>query len=279
MSYQLVPLRFLGSGGHADIYVAQRTDTGEQVAVKMLRDHARPEERKAFLNEARILGLGVPGLIRLLSSNMEADRPFYEMPLMGGCLRPHAGKLNDRQLHAVAIELAQTLMALHATRDAHGDIKPDNILLSYNGQLQVADPLGNGAHCTVWFAENRGGTPGYWAPEIRANKPISSTGDVYSYGATLYELLTGKRPQDGQRLDPSAEGFAKSPKICEIIAACCQFDPAARPSMQEVVRMLNGEQWVNIQASRIQRQQFFAGSIVVSLIALALWGFRGIKTT
>jgi hypothetical protein len=41
--------------------------------------------------------------------------------------------------------------------------------------------------------------------------------------------------------------------------------------------MLNGEQWVNIQASRIQREQFFAGAITVSLIALALWGFRGMK--
>jgi serine/threonine protein kinase len=272
MNYQL--LQILGSGGHADIYLAQQIDNGERVAVKILRDHALPEERKAFLREARILGLRVTGLIPLLAANMQAERPFYVMPLMGGSLKPYAGRFNDGQLHTVAKQLAQVLVALHATRDAHGDIKPDNILLSQNGQLQVADPLGNGAHCTMWFAENRGGTPGYWPPEIRANKPISSAGDVYSYGATLYEMLTGKRPQDGQRLDPTAEGYTKAPKIREIIAACCQFNPEARPNMQEVLRMLNGEKWSNIQQSNIQtaqaQQQFFAGA---ALVCLLVWAF------
>jgi len=269
MSYQLVFLRMLSSGGHADIYIAQRTDNGERVAVKLLRDYAHPEERKAFLREARILGLRISGLIPLLSSNMQAERPFYVMPLMGGSLRPYAGRLNDDQLNTVATQLAHTLAALHATRDAHGDIKPDNVLLSSSGQLQLADPLGNGAHCTIWFAQNRGGTPGYWAPEVRANGPISSAADVYSYAATLYELLTGKKPRDGQRLDPTSEGYTNAPIIRQVIVVCCQADPNARPTMQEVIRMLGGEQWADILRQRKQARALLTLACIGFVAALA----------
>ena len=93
-----------------------------------------------------------------------------------------------------------TLANLHAGYDVHGDVKPDNVLVTQEGRLQVADPLGNGSVFTMLFFENHGGTPGYWAPEVRAGGPISYAGDVHSYGATLYELLTGRRPRDGQRL-------------------------------------------------------------------------------
>lgn len=271
MSYQLILIRHLGSGGNAEVYVAERGDTHEQFAVKMLREYPSSDARKAFEREARILGLGVKGLIPVLGSNMQVERPFYVMPLMGGSLKAYAGRLNDAQLHAIAKALAQILISLHNTRDAHGDIKPDNILLSHSGQLNIADPLGNGAHCTVWFAKNRGGTPGYWAPEVRANQPISSAADVYSLGATLYELLTGKRPQDGQRLDASGEGYTAAPKIREVIAACCQFEAAARPTMREVLQMLDGREWSKIEITRLQRQQFWRGAISLSLVGVVLW--------
>ena len=187
---------------------------------------------------------------------------------MGGSLTRYAGRLNDSQLHTIATEVAHSLVAVLAAFDAHGDIKPDNVLLSQDGQLQVADPLGNGANCTVLFAQNHGGAPGYWAPEIHAGGPISSAGDVYSYGAMLYQLLIGRRPQDGQRLDPTSEGYMNAPKIREIVGACCHFNPNARPSMQEVLRMLRGEQWADIQAARKQVQQLVAVACFIGIVAL-----------
>jgi serine/threonine protein kinase len=116
--------------------------------------------------------------------------------------------------------------------------------------MKLADPLGNGFGLTVLFAQNRGGTPGYWAPEVRAGGTISRAGDVYSYAATLYQLQTGLRPQDGQSLDLTTQGYLCLPTIQEVIGACSQVQPKDRPTMQEVVQMLRGVKWADIQAQR-----------------------------
>ena len=136
--------------------------------------------------------------------------------------------------------------------------------MSGDGSRQVADPLGNGVGCTFLFSQNRGGTPGYWAPEVRSGAVISSAGDVYSYGVTLYQLLTGRKPQDGQKFDPRAEGYAHLPVICEIISVCCDANPALRPTMPEVCLMLQGKGWSDILAVRRKREEQIAA---VSFIA------------
>jgi serine/threonine protein kinase len=271
MSAQVLNLRPLNSGGNADLYIGQRSDNGEQVVVKYLRDHNLPHARKAFFREVRILAQGRRGLVPLLSQDMNAERPYYVMPyLKGGSLTPHAGRLVANQLHAIATEVGLSVADLHAHGVAHGDVKPDNVLIADDGHLRVADPLGNGVGCTVLFSQHHGGTPGYWAPEVRAGGAISFPGDVYSYGATLYELLTGRRPQDGQRLDPTSESYLDAPMIMGIITACCQSSPSARPSMQEVLRMLRGERWATIQAARMQRQGLLATVCVIGLVCAGL---------
>jgi serine/threonine protein kinase len=205
---------------------------------------------------------------------MSAQPPFYVMPyLEGGALTRYAGRLSENQLHNVARQLARTLASLHAAFEVNGDFKPDNVFLMRSGEVQVGDPLGNGTLFTILFGKNRGGTPGYWAPEIQRGACISRAGDSFSYGATLYHLLTGRRPADGQRLDPSSEGYRNAPKIREIIAACCQFEPNARPTMQEVLRMLEGETWADILAARKRSQELvgaacFIGALVAFGVAL-----------
>ena len=271
MSWRIVNLRPLHSGGNGDVFIGQRTDNGDQVVVKYLREHRMMYARKAFAREARFLARGFRGLIPLLSWDMNAERPYYVMPyLNGGPLSQYAGRLRADQIQAVAIELARTLSNLHAAYEVHGDFKPDNVLLKPDGQLKVADPLGNGTIFTVLFSQNHGGTPGYWAPEVGAGGSISYPGDVYSYGATLYELVTGQRPRDGQRLDPGAEGYHRAPKIWEIIAACCQIDPGARPTMQEVLRMLRGERWASILATRLQREELAAACVIGCIVFVLL---------
>ncbi len=281
MSYQVVNLRALHSGGNGDLFIGQRSDTREYVVVKYLREWHLTHARRAFAREVRVLERRLRGLMPLLFADIAGERPYYVMPyLKGGALTQYAGRLTDSQLQTIATELAGTLANLHAAYDVHGDVKPDNILVTQDGRLQVADPLGNGTVFTMLFSENHGGTPGYWAPEIRAGGPISRAGDVHSYGAMLYELLTGRRPRDGQRLDPSSEGYVRAPKIRQIIAACCQSDPHARPSMQEVLRMLRGEEWADIQAARKQRQELAtAACVIVGLVLLlrAALTARGLK--
>jgi serine/threonine protein kinase len=269
MSHPVVNLQALNSGGNGDLFIGQRSDNGERVVVKYLREFHLAHARKAFVREVRMLARGLPGLMPLLYWDTAAERPFYVMPyLTGGSLTGYAGRLTDGQLHVIATELASTLANLHAAYETHGDVKPDNVLVNHDGRLQIADPLGNGTIFTMVFSENHGGTPGYWAPEIRAGRSISRAGDVYSYGATMYHLQTGRRPKDGQWLDPASEGDRNAPIIRGIISACCQVNPGARPTMQEVLRLLRGEQWADILVERKQRQEFVNAACVIGGIVL-----------
>jgi serine/threonine protein kinase len=264
MSFQFVILRRLPAGGNGDLFVGKRTDTGEFVVIKYLREWQFDHARRGFAREIRVLARNVWGVVTLLGADMDARPPFYVMPyLTGGSLRRYVGRLTDDQLHAIATEVASTLAALRAAYIKHGDVKPDNVLVADDGRLKVADPLGSGVGCTMLFSENHGGTQGYWAPEIRAGGPISYAGDVRSYGATLYELLTGRKPRDEQPLYLDEKDLARAPKICEIIVACCQTDPDSRPTMQEVLRMLGGEQWANIQVERKQQRELLTVVCVI----------------
>jgi serine/threonine protein kinase len=267
MNFNIVIIRHLHSGGYGDLFVAQRSDTGEQVVVKYLRDPHLTAARKAFAREVRILARNHPGLVRLLAWDLNAESPYYVMPYLGGSLKAYAGRLTSEELRAVAAELAAVLANLHAQAIFHGDVKPDNILVSWEGHIQVADPLGNGFGCTVLFSQNRGGTPGYWAPEVRGGAPIHAAGDVYSLGATLYELSTGRRPADDQNLDP---GPWTEAKIREIIVACCNSNPGERPTMSEVIRLLGNERWENIQAQRRQRQGLVGACVLCGLAFLGI---------
>lgn len=274
MNFQILDLRPFNSGGNGDLFLGQRSDNGERVVVKYLREFHLPHARRAFAREVRILTRGLYGLVPLLSSDLNTQHPFYVMPLlMGGSLTKYSGRLTDDQLQNIALELARSLANLHAAGEVDGDVKPDNVLVTHEGGIQIADPLGNGTVFTILFSENRGGTPGYWAPEICAGGSISRAGDVYSFGATMYHLQTGHTPKDGLRLDPASEGYRNAPRIREVITACCQFDPGARPTMEEVLRLLRGERWLDIQAARQQRLGVLTavgvGAFALLLAALA----------
>lgn len=270
MSWQVVHLRPLGSGGNSDVFLGTRSDTGETVVVKYLRDFGLTHARRAFAREVRILQRKLHGFITILAADVNCERPYYIMPYLdGGSLTRYAGNLNEQQLQAIAQVVAFALANLHSAFMAHGDVKPDNVLLTQDGHLKIADPLGNGIGCTVLFSQNRGGTPGYCAPEVWRGAEISCSADVYSYGATLYHLLTGSRPQNDQRLDPTAEPHHNAPKIRELIAACCVPEPAARPTMQEVLRLLRGERWIDIWAQKQQARQFVTGLCLIGVLFVA----------
>src|SRR5882724_10304967 len=146
MSYQVHLLRPLASGGNADVQLGQRSDTRAYVVVKYLREWHLDHARKGFAREVRILDQKLPGMIPILFSDVKTERPYYVMPYhAGGSLTKHAGRLSDQQLLAVANASARSLAALHARHIDHGDFKPDNILITDEGNLQLADPLGNGS--------------------------------------------------------------------------------------------------------------------------------------
>jgi len=266
--------RPLKSGGNGDLFIGIRGDTGEQVVLKRLREFRDAHARRTFAREVRILAYGLQGVMHVLHYDLETEQPYYVMPYVpGGPVTQHAGRLSDGQLHGVATAIANTLAILHGRQVAHGDVKPDNILVTQDGNLQIADPLGNGTGCTVMVSANHGGTPGYWAPEIRHGGPISTAGDAYSFGATLYHLATGRKPEDGVPLDLSPQRYRNVSRIYEIITVCCQADPDSRPPMDEGLQMLRGTSWATITAQRAQKRAVatlavvLGGLLVIGLVA------------
>lgn len=126
MSFGFEIIRELGAGGHGDLFLARRADTGAQVVVKYLRECQDPESRRTFHREIRILERNLYGLVRILGSDQISVRPFYVMPyLPGGTLTGWVGRLSENQISALASKMATTLGGLHQNVISHGDVKPD----------------------------------------------------------------------------------------------------------------------------------------------------------
>jgi eukaryotic-like serine/threonine-protein kinase len=270
MSSNYEILNQLSSGGNGDLFLAKCHQTGVLVVVKFLRETQLPHARKAFEREVRILMRKVDGFVGLICADTKGPRPYYIMPYyQAGSLTKWAGRLSASQLALAASEIARALQNLHVRGIAHGDLKPDNILVSSDGHCHVGDPLGNGWGCTVLFASHCGGTPGYWAPEVKAGSPISAAGDVYSFGAMLYHLLTGVKPRDGERLDLLVRISRLDGPVVDAVAACCHPVASSRPTVQDCLQILQGNAWERIKQERRDALHFVLGaSAFIGLVAL-----------
>jgi len=178
-TWHVLDLQRLRSGAYGDLFVGTRSDSGERVALKYLRDYHLDHARKGFEREINFLRNGRRGLVPLIYADMKAAPPYYIMPYFPhGSLSRYAGTLSADQLQNVALELANTLASLHSAFEVHGDFKPDNILVTHDGRLQVADPLGNGTLFTMLFSENRGGTPVTGLPKYERGGQIRVRGII-----------------------------------------------------------------------------------------------------
>ena len=262
----------LDEGGAGDVWLGFWPRYGVRVVGKYLRESADSAARKGFAREVRILQRNFTGFVRVFLAGPDAPRPYYVMEyFVNGPIVRWAGTLNRAQLALIALDASTYLAALHRAGIAHGDIKPPNLLLGDDRRVRVADPIGCGWGCTRLFAENRGGTPGYWAPEILRGHSISLAADVWSFGATMYHLACGVRPTDGVAFDLRYPIFSIAPEIGEIVRACCQQDPSARPGMADVALLLIGQPWSAIKAEK-QAAAFkaFLGAGAAALFLAAL---------
>ena len=263
-------VRPLDSGGRGDVHLYYFRTKNLQVAVKFLRDSHLRHQKRAFFREIDMLAKQLPGMVKLIDFNKLANPPYYVMEYLGGgTLTQYAGRLAEDHLLTLARGLANVLATFHSKCGPHGDYKPDNIFAAQDGKLKLGDPAGNGFGFSVLLAPARGGTPGYWAPQIQNNGTVSPQADVFSFGATLYHLVTGRRPVDGQQLDPLANGFMCPSRLREVILLCTRTDPKTRPTMQHVVRFLDGESWASIRAeveAQLERQKGFVGLTLVGFL-------------
>ncbi len=193
----------VGRGGMGTVYLGERVD-GEithTVAVKLLRPGGDdPQLRERFLAERQILAtLSHPNIATLLDAGHREDgQPYLVMEYVEG--RPidlYAAGLEIRQRVGLFLKVSAAVAYLHRNLVVHRDLKPQNILVTQEGEPKLLD-FGIAKMLDLTTDSTVTGmrilTPDYASPEQVAGSPVSTATDVYSLGAVLYKLLTGASP-------------------------------------------------------------------------------------
>lgn len=227
--------RFLAKGGLGVVFEAEDKRLHRPVALKFMHRRLANDEpsRQRFLLEAEITGrLQHPGVVAVHGLGQTEDgRPFYAMPLVDGeTLQAAIDRTHQQQpawpsertsfhrLLSHFVSVCRTIAYAHRRKVVHRDIKPDNIMLGRFGETYVLDwglatpsqqrarDDGAAEKSLVPIQDQPGddsdvgaGTPAYMSPEQASGQTdLGPETDVYSLGATLYKLLTGKTPFDGR---------------------------------------------------------------------------------
>ena len=191
-----------------EIYVAEDTVLGREVAVKLLDDRFGRDEqvRARFTREALTAAKlsGHPNIVTIFDVGEHEGRPFIVMEyLRGGTIadRARTGAVEPKDALGWLAQAASALDEAHTTGVVHRDIKPANLLLDERGNVHVADfgiaRVADESAATMTAAGTILGTAGYLSPEQARGEPATSASDVYALGIVAYELLTGARPFEG----------------------------------------------------------------------------------
>jgi beta-lactam-binding protein with PASTA domain len=206
-------LRKLGSGGMANVYLAEDEDLGRRVAIKILNDRYASDESfiERFRREAKsAASLSHPNIVSIYDRG-EAEGTYYiAMEVIEGRslkeLILTRGALPVHQAVAYARQLLEALRFAHRHGIIHRDIKPHNVLVSadergksQDSRLKVTD-FGIARHGASQMTEAGSimGTAQYLSPEQARGAPVTAASDLYSAGIVLYEMLTGKVPFGGE---------------------------------------------------------------------------------
>jgi len=211
-------LRVLGAGGMGIVYLGERGDLGQRVAVKVLRDAAlSPARRERFADEQWTLALlDHPSIARIHDADLLPDgTPWFAMEWVDG--QPLTAWCAERKA-PLAERLRLFLAVCQAVEHAHGhavihlDLKPSNILVKADGTVKLVD-FGIAAHvgrepgAAVHLpTAPRLMTPAYASPEQLRGEPAHAQADVWALGVILYQLLTGRLPFEVEDLAPSQAG-------------------------------------------------------------------------
>ncbi len=204
----------LGEGGMGVVYLAERKDLGNLVAIKVLRDAwLSPARRERFASEQKTLAqLTHSGIARLYDANALADgTPWFVMEYVEGLpLTEYCEKFKcsiERRLQLFR-QVCEAVRYAHQHAIIHRDLKPSNILVRKDGGVRLLDfgiakqLEGLDAPVDQTRTAVRLLTPAYAAPEQIRGDQVGAHTDVYSLGIILYELLTGKLPFDLSNLTP-----------------------------------------------------------------------------
>ncbi|MDI7252492.1 MAG: PASTA domain-containing protein, partial [Actinomycetota bacterium] len=229
----------LGSGGMADVYLADDLLLEREVAVKVLHPQyaADPAYIQRFRHEAQAAAnLNHPNIVNIYDWGNEGDLYYIVMEYVEGrdlkeVLR-NEGRILPERAAEITAEVCAALQFAHRHNLVHRDIKPHNIFLTSIGQVKVMDfgiaREGNGSGFTQTGVVM--GTPQYISPEQAQGGPVDGRSDIYSLGVVLYEMLTGRVPFD----DPNPVTVAYR-QVREDPIPPSVIDPEIPPALEAVV--------------------------------------------
>ncbi len=254
----------LASGASGDVYEAMHLGLGSRVAVKVLRPGA-PEtahiRRKRFVREARVAArIQSDHVVRVFDIVAPEHGPIYiVMELLGGETLAErikrVGAMSPSEAVGYMIQAAEPLAQMHDAAIVHRDVKPSNVFLARDAEgrerIKLLDfgvaafrqPVARG-DSSITLTNAIVGTPRYMAPEqVRASKEIDARADVWALGVTLYELLAGSPPFDGQTVLAVLNQIEQqeprplverqpgvSLELANVVHRCLAKDPAKRPA-------------------------------------------------
>ena len=242
-------IRCLGRGGMASVWEARQHDPERTVAVKVLNEDitSRPKEVDAFYSEAKTAGSLVhPNIISVFEVGYQSGCYYYVMELAAGYdtgkWLARKGRLAEADVLTVAESVGVALEFASKTLGViHCDIKPANIMVDGDGMVRITD-MGLARFRRTADNEYINGTPAYMSPEQASGATaLDERSDIYSLGATIYHLLTGKELFSGtddevmecQRTKPAPDIRAANPAVSEacarLVARFLAKSPADRP--------------------------------------------------
>ena len=258
-------IREIGRGGMGIVYLAKQLDLDRDVALKVLSDEMASDETfiAAFFREARgAAALNHPNIVQAIDAGISGDIHYFVMELIEGenleVYTAGKGALPTQLALKCATSIADALTyAWDCKKLAHRDIKPENIIMKSNSEFKLAD-LGLVKDCREGAGnqdENLMATPAYAPPEvIRGEKDVPGfKSDMYSFGATLYQLFAGHAPfvhddpmvvcemqQENQPPPLIAVNPDLPPEISILVDKLMEKDPGKRPaSWSQVLHTLN----------------------------------------
>ncbi len=197
-------LEKIGSGGMSDVYRAKDHKLNRDVAVKVLKQEFNSDKTFVgkFRTEAHAAAcLSHPNIVHVFDVGDEDELHYIVMEIVEGItLKTYIakkGKLEIRETIGIAMQVAQGIEAAHEQHIVHRDIKPQNIIISRDGKVKVTDFGIAKAATTETITSNTMGSVHYISPEQARGGYCDERSDIYSLGITMYEMLTGRVPFEG----------------------------------------------------------------------------------
>ena len=248
-------LEKVGTGGMSDVYKAKDHRLNRMVAVKVLKQEF--SENATFVSKFRVeaqaaAGLMHPNIVNVYDVGEEKSSYYIIMELVNGItLKKYIekkGRLSPREAVTVAIQVAIGLAAAHRNHIIHRDIKPQNIIISKEGKVKVTDFGIAKASTSNTITSNVMGSVHYTSPEQARGGFSDEKSDVYSLGVTLFEMLTGRVPYEGDTTVAIALKHIQEPfpdprelvpdlpySVQQIVLKCCEKSPDMRyQNMEEL---------------------------------------------